>query len=538
MLLMFAAILPSSAPAQAGLWDADYADPFWNVDDIGALVDLAYPDRVVDPRGTVNGCGSQGENGTDVPDEWFGVSFTEACDWHDLCYGTEGIPKQYCDDGMLARNLEACGDDIACAGVARAYYMGLGIFGDEPYASGQREAAERNGRPPRPNRTSDRARIFGDPHLVTFDGLGVNFQYAGVFELLRDPSGLVAQIRTFPAGDRFSLTTGIAVRLGDHIISVETHRETHLATVYLDGEATTGRLVPLPEGLIMSTPHAGSTGGVTIRRNDGLTIDLALHGDDLDLSVLLPVALTGQVSGLLGDGDGDPANDIVDIDGNPITAIDGALEAHPDRRAVATIRVAVADSWFVDSHGFDYHAPDLDRYPVESLEEPENLDALLDAARATCEAAGIDERDLHTCAFDVVFGGDAFAGRAAVSAARIQPLRPDAVDVNLVEPADACDALLNLIGVTTTIVWGATSTDELRRTFTAIRDDAPTDLRADIDAITEYNAAVNDLVLEYDGDLSVVMLDPEAAARLTSIDATASEAATERINTAIADACG
>ena len=70
-----------------------------------------YPQEAVDQRAPVNGCGSQGDDGVDVPDDWRGTSFTDACNWHDRCYGTKGLSQGYCDRGMLARSRDACAGD-------------------------------------------------------------------------------------------------------------------------------------------------------------------------------------------------------------------------------------------------------------------------------------------------------------------------------------------------------------------------------------------------------------------------------------------
>ena len=66
--------------------------------------------RTTTPSGippTLNGCGSKDSEW--VPDSFFGVvSFTEACNNHDICYGTCGASKSDCDRGLGRDMANAC----------------------------------------------------------------------------------------------------------------------------------------------------------------------------------------------------------------------------------------------------------------------------------------------------------------------------------------------------------------------------------------------------------------------------------------------
>ena len=56
---------------------------------------------------SLNGCGSKDSEW--VPDSFFGiVSFTEACNKHDVCYGTCGANKADCDKGLREDMASAC----------------------------------------------------------------------------------------------------------------------------------------------------------------------------------------------------------------------------------------------------------------------------------------------------------------------------------------------------------------------------------------------------------------------------------------------
>lgn len=64
----------------------------------GDAQDIVLPTRIPDNFFRVNGCGSQGEKGVDVPD----FDFAESCNQHDICYarGGDAEDRKICDDEM------------------------------------------------------------------------------------------------------------------------------------------------------------------------------------------------------------------------------------------------------------------------------------------------------------------------------------------------------------------------------------------------------------------------------------------------------
>lgn len=106
---------------------------------------------------STNGCGTEG--GFPVPDTYvFGgitVSFVDACNQHDRCYGTLGTDRASCDSDLYYGMINACRQAIdlrfpinplayvRCAAQAGIYYVVLRLpfVGGPAYESGQNTAA-------------------------------------------------------------------------------------------------------------------------------------------------------------------------------------------------------------------------------------------------------------------------------------------------------------------------------------------------------------------------------------------------------------
>ncbi len=201
-------------------------------------------------------------------------------------------------------------DAVASTGVPVVYgsRQGFGTILDDDFVA-----------PPDPF-TGLEADIFGDPHLVTLDGLGYDFQAVGEFTLLETTSGdpLTIQIRTEPVSDVVSSTTVVAMDIGGTRVVIDAAR--HIP-VTVDG---------VEVGITALTGPADIGGGAEIYFTGGMYTVVLANGEQVVVGVndigsmnvcafLDPARPSGSVRGLLGNADGDTANDLALPDGTILT---------------------------------------------------------------------------------------------------------------------------------------------------------------------------------------------------------------------------
>ena len=187
---------------------------------------------------------------------------------------------------------------------------------------------------------------YGDPHIVTLDGLAYDFQAVGEFTLIQANSGdpLNVQVRFQPVegSEVASQTTAVATELGS-------------ARIMIDAEGA--NLVQVNGAAFdLDTAIGGTTLGDGEIYYDGEAITLVYaNGEQLRvdlfdgfLSTSMSVAAGRDLSGLLGNADGDASNDLALPDGTVL----------PQPVDFATLYGAYADGWRIDDATslFDYAA--------------------------------------------------------------------------------------------------------------------------------------------------------------------------------------
>lgn len=249
----------------------------------------------------------------------------------------------------------------------------------------------------------------GDPHLTTFDGARHDLQTVGEFDMAV-MDDLRLQLRTAPRGTsrRVSVNTAAALDvIGDTV--VVDGEVGGLADVTINGEAVTlkpGVPVDLTNGGIVRI--VGST--VVVEWPDGRAVTLVQYGSSMDATVIFPEDGTFDVTGLLGNFDGNPDNDFVTRDG---TAVDDLTREAFYAEIASSWRVTEADNLFGQPLTHDLTYPDL-----SNTTEPDNLAW----ATAICQAAGLTDSYLADCILDVSQTGDVgFAARAAANQALHHP---------------------------------------------------------------------------------------------------------------------
>jgi len=189
------------------------------------------------------------------------------------------------------------------------------------------------------------ADIFGDPHLVTLDGLSYDFQAVGEFVLLEtvpgDANPFQVQIRTeaYAGSSLVSVTTRLAVEIGGVTVEIDAKAEESLL---LDGVTTS-----IDPAIGSVDVDGDGTADVFF---DGFAYTLVLNGlgeqllvkdfgDFLNSCVFLDASHQDQVRGLLGNANGQLTDDLARRDG---TVLSQPID-------FATLYGAYADSWRLDA---------------------------------------------------------------------------------------------------------------------------------------------------------------------------------------------
>ena len=252
---------------------------------------------------------------------------------------------------------------------------------------------------------------MGDPHLLTYDGLFYDFQAAGEFVLTTDGAGYLVQVRLTPIGDPangVSANRAVAARVGSDVVSIEAGAS---QPVHLNGVPITtsdGRQT-LPGGGTLSVLGAR----YRLRWPSGTQLDVRdLGNHTLAIYPILPAGASAVMSGLLGNADGNPKNDLALRDGTPLVDPQFA-DLYP--RYADSWRIAAAESLFDYAPGQSTATFTLPSFPPRR-----NFTAMLSnadyaAARATCIAAGVkDPVRLDACILDQALTHDPAYAQSSV----------------------------------------------------------------------------------------------------------------------------
>ncbi|MGB8221192.1 MAG: M48 family metalloprotease [Polyangiales bacterium] len=261
--------------------------------------------------------------------------------------------------------------------------------------------------------------IFGDPHLVTTDGLRYDFHGVGEFVATASTvDDLVVQVRfaEVPALQA-SKTTAVAANISGDRVGAYLGPGRFVVTVNGVEATPSGSWVRLPNNGYVQMDYDQ----VVFQWPDDTRLWVYYWGNVLDLSMTLASSRKGLLAGLLGNADGDPANEHMTRDGTPVDVPD----EHGDARRDA-LYTEFGESWRVGASEslFDYEPGEsssdfqVPGFPGSDRSIDDLNDATRQQAREDCILLGVTESpSLEECIFDIGFTGDASWANSARNAA-------------------------------------------------------------------------------------------------------------------------
>ncbi|WP_276484669.1 lectin-like domain-containing protein [Paraflavitalea pollutisoli] len=240
----------------------------------------------------------------------------------------------------------------------------------------------------------------GDPHLFTPDGYFYDFQGYGEFIGVKSTTdNFEVQVRqeAVVGSLQATFTTGVAVHTGTDIISVSAGPQ----NLYINNvqRAIDFQTLALQGGASLSLGMEKNFPVLVIKSSKGDRVKVRLTkgylGTHVDYTVKLATGRAGKVIGLLGNNDGNPANDLVMPGGQsvPLTFA-GLYPTYADGW-----RIEQAKSLFYYPSGKTTTSYTKKNFPSTVVDIKPDRKAW---AKGVCEAAGVKgEPALSGCIFDV-----------------------------------------------------------------------------------------------------------------------------------------
>jgi len=254
--------------------------------------------------------------------------------------------------------------------------------------------------------------LWGDPHIVSRDGLAFDLQAVGEFHLLEAPDdGIDVQARLVPSGTNVSLLGAVATNVNDITVELDG------VGLKVDGEPTplgAGQILDLGDGAAVLRDGAK---WAVLWPGFGDRFMMLLEGKNVGFHV--PEGINTR--GILGNGNGNPKDDLALRDGTLL----------PADASASTLHGTFADSWRVDSSSslFTYAAGQstdtfTDRsFPAQVLTLGDFSEDEVAAGSETCLEAGVvPGPQFENCVFDLLVTGD---DRYAAAAAQVTDVLVD-----------------------------------------------------------------------------------------------------------------
>lgn len=284
---------------------------------------------------------------------------------------------------------------------------------------------------------------YGDPHMITFDGLKYSFQTVGEFVLVKSiASNFEVQSRQGAMGPSISMNTAVAIRVGSNRVAL------YAKNLPDDDSSTPLRVNGKPTRLengSLELPGGGMVQGsgsyYLITAPTGEQIGVSFTGNGrMDITPYIESG-SGRYVGLLGNADGSPDNDLQTRSGKKLMTKQNSTYGVLSQALQNTLPVPVplgqaekvffevmyrefGDSWRIRQADslFDYAAGrDTQSYtnrsfPASFLSLNSFMPLQLREAEKICRQAGVESELMEGCLFDVANTGDASFAKSAANA--------------------------------------------------------------------------------------------------------------------------
>lgn len=257
------------------------------------------------------------------------------------------------------------------------------------------------------------ANSAGDVHIRTPDGLAYDFQGAGEYLLMESSDGrVVVQSRQEPWRGSYQVTvnTAVAMKVAGDRVGVYLERSPQLV---VNGTPTpfSGGRIDLPNGgaVLDAAP------GYLIRWPNGFLVSVRPQSSFLDIGMSRPENSTLSYRGLLGNLNGDPADDFFARGGQSLTfPVD--FEVLYDVFG-ASWQITQSESLFEYEAGESTATFALPGFPGAPVTIDDLDPEVYQRARAICRAAGVSHPVLlNDCILDIGLTGESVFVRSATNA--------------------------------------------------------------------------------------------------------------------------